>query len=485
MTITRHIAIDLVKKLVPPRVYVMQYDTNTRIVEIELTANGEKWTPPEGVSFALSYRKPDGKRGFYNKLSENVSAVTVEENKISVILAHQVLTTPGMVDAALVMNNADMERLASFPFEIHVVADPSAGTTQSDDYFNCGYVHKDAVLFSPQNLTPEEQAQAKANLGITEDAVNVFTPTAKVTQTASGAVITITDKDGTTSVNVANGKDGPAGPEGPQGLTGEAGSVGPQGPAGETGPVGPQGPQGALGPAGPEGPQGDVGPQGLQGPAGADGKTPVRGTDYWTEVDQETIVQQVIIALGTPVFGRVDENNNIILTGKLTDGTYVLKYEDADGNVTEIGTVQVGTAYDNLADQTSTDWMTDKRINSSGVLVDATGVDITNFIPLSAEAKKVHIKGLDIVSALSTGQNYGRIYGYDDSKNYLAYQTPSTLPNYFHIADYDSSVCIYDVEAARTNTNMDAFTSVRASYLRFGGIPASEKIIITIDQEIV
>ena len=69
------------------------------------------------------------------------------------------------------------------------------------------------------------------------------------------------------------------------------------------------------------------------------GYTPVRGTDYWTEADQESIVQQVIAALGTPVFGRVDADNNIILTGELAEGSYTLKYEDAEGNVTEVGTI--------------------------------------------------------------------------------------------------------------------------------------------------
>lgn len=54
---------------------------------------------------------------------------------------------------------------------------------------------------------------------------------------------------------------------------------------------------------------------------------------------QEDIVQQVIMALGTPVFGRVDGDNNIILTGSLGDGTYTVKYEDADGKSTVIGTI--------------------------------------------------------------------------------------------------------------------------------------------------
>lgn len=69
---------------------------------------------------------------------------------------------------------------------------------------------------------------------------------------------------------------------------------------------------------------------------------PVRGVDYWTEADQEAIVQQVVAALGTPVFGTVDENNNIILTGELADGSYTLKYEDPEGNQTEIGTIEIG-----------------------------------------------------------------------------------------------------------------------------------------------
>lgn len=85
--------------------------------------------------------------------------------------------------------------------------------------------------------------------------------------------------------------------------------------------------------------RGATGAAGAAGAAGADGYTPVKGTDYFTAADQEAIVQQVIAALGTPVFGTVDADNNIILSGDLGDGTYTVKYEDAEGNVTEIGTI--------------------------------------------------------------------------------------------------------------------------------------------------
>ena len=73
---------------------------------------------------------------------------------------------------------------------------------------------------------------------------------------------------------------------------------------------------------------------------GSDGKTPAKGVDYFTPSEVSDIVQQVLDALGgNPVFGVVDANNNIVLSGNLAEGVYTLKYEDADGKVTEIGTL--------------------------------------------------------------------------------------------------------------------------------------------------
>ena len=62
------------------------------------------------------------------------------------------------------------------------------------------------------------------------------------------------------------------------------------------------------------------------------------------------MVQDVIDAIGgVPVFGTVDASNNIVLTGNLAEGTYNLKYEDADGNVMEIGTLNYSmVTYTNL-----------------------------------------------------------------------------------------------------------------------------------------
>lgn len=164
METTHRIRIDMLRKGVPPVVDAMQLDSNTRIVSVAMFENGVTWNPPEDAAFSLSYKKPDGTVGFYNRLSDDKSAVSVEGNTVSVVLAPQVLTVPGIVDAALVAYSGQL-RIATFPFEIHVTADPSAGKTDSDDYFNPESSTQNAVLYVPQELTEDQKAQARENIG--------------------------------------------------------------------------------------------------------------------------------------------------------------------------------------------------------------------------------------------------------------------------------------------------------------------------------
>ena len=48
---------------------------------------------------------------------------------------------------------------------------------------------------------------------------------------------------------------------------------------------------------GDKGDKGDTGPKGDKGDKGADGHTPVKGTDYFTEADKQELVTAVIAAL--------------------------------------------------------------------------------------------------------------------------------------------------------------------------------------------
>lgn len=259
-----------------------------------------------------------------------------------------------------------------------------------------------------------------------KDGQDGFSPIATVTQTATGATINITDKNGTTTATIANGKDG---------------------------------------------------------------NTPVRGTDYWTPADQEAVVQQVIAALGTPVFGRVDADNNIILTGELADGTYTIKYEDGEGNVTEIGTAKIGSSYINqITISTDIDgsvyngkgWIENKRIASSGTLSDVgsygyTGV--TGFIPI-ADGDIIRTSA-NIVDP--NGSSQQSIAFYDADKNLIARHQYRNGTNKF---DYDLFVINNDKSITFRHDNAYLDLDKPAAYVRFCFVGITDGAIITTNEEI-
>lgn len=302
-----------------------------------------------------------------------------------------------------------------------------------------------------------ENLPDRSSSGTEEDG---FSPIANVSQTANGAVITITDKEGTTTATITNGTDGKDGSNGvscthswsdttltvtsasgsssanlkgekgepgepgakgetgTQGIQGIQGEQGPQGIQGEQGPKGDkgepffiskvfpsvnamqlaystdgvpiggfvvidtgnvddednaklfikgaaeyefltdlsgsqglQGPQGEQGIQGPKGEQGIQGVQGIQGPkgdkgdTGADGKTPVRGTDYFTASDVSKIVAEAVaevIKLIAP--SKVDFNDgrffapatNVLYSPTATSDTSIAFQYKGGGGVEEL-----------------------------------------------------------------------------------------------------------------------------------------------------
>lgn len=110
-----------------------------------------------------------------------------------------------------------------------------------------------------------------------------------------------------------------------KGEKGDTGAPGPQGVPGE---------QGAQGETGPQGPTGATGPQGQQGPAG---KTPVKGTDYFTQADKQEIAEDA--AALVDLSGK---QNKITASG-------ILKGDGAGG----VSTAEPGTDYLTKAPVTS------------------------------------------------------------------------------------------------------------------------------------
>lgn len=159
---------------------------------------------------------------------------------------------------------------------------------------------------------------------------------------------------------------------------------------------------------------------------GADGKNGKDGEDYvLTDADKEEIVAEMLTALGTPMAGTVDEDNNIILGGELPDGTYTLKYYN-QGEYIEIGKLVVsggsgeaeiknwinfGTTelggteiYNGKGWKENTRWSA-----SSNAPAAKDGMYLTGIIPVT-EGDRVYTYDMPWVSSLSETAYWARYY---------------------------------------------------------------------------
>lgn len=241
--------------------------------------------------------------------------------------------------------------------------------------------------------------------------------------------------------------------------------------------VGPQGPKGDTGPQGPVGPKGDTGDTGAQGP---------KGDPYTlTETDKATIAQAVIENLGGyPIYGYVDDENNIIVTGELPGGTYSVKYE-LDGEILDIGILTLTLYINQIPISTDANGSVlgiknGYRLSlSSGNETAASGYSCTGFIPAKTD-DVLRIKGIDL-----TNENATNIICYDSGKKPFRGAATSgmygtSLYNLF-VTNGTKSGDVYTATLAGTLTN--GFSQGLA-YIRIGSKSITADSILTVNQEI-
>lgn len=245
---------------------------------------------------------------------------------------------------------------------------------------------------------------------------------------------------------------------------------------------------------------------------GAPGKTPVKGTDYWTDEDREGIIADVthtavakqqgsenvgkILVVGADgnltltnmpepmsgdVVGVLDSNNNIVITGSLAEGTYVFRYADTDGTYSDIGTLTVGNggAYTNLAD-TSADagWLNDKRFSTSSsntetIKASSSRGVITNYIAV-APNKILRAKGLNFINAVGDVTPVAAAYTADRAFRTLVYLNSEAG------GKYDENTHTSEVTLS---SNVSDGEYIRISGTLVDGYAAGD-VIITLDQAI-
>lgn len=160
--ITQEISMDLVYKNVPPKVDAVQGEKGSRAVKLNLFAANQPWEIPAGASAAFRYRKPDKTGGTYSNLPDATPAWSISGNSLTMELAEQVLTVPGVVAADVVIIQSD-SILATFPLLICVSPDPSADVPESKDYFEYETLSQiNAAILAAEKASAKAAASAAA-----------------------------------------------------------------------------------------------------------------------------------------------------------------------------------------------------------------------------------------------------------------------------------------------------------------------------------
>lgn len=200
------------------------------------------------------------------------------------------------------------------------------------------------------------------------------------------------------------------------------------------------------------------------------------------------ITQMVIESLGgNPIFGYVDEDNNIIVQGNLADGTYSVKYEMEDGSTVNIGNLVLAEepAYTNVLGN-YTHHLNKRYSSSSGGLVDCNGM-LHMYVPMAdVWNKTIRFKGL--TDGLQASSNNPSWFATNDSYGNLTSVTNKVLyqcPTYSY-SNGIMSIAINNTAFGGNDYSHAAYLTVTVAVNASAAITEDSlaNIIMTIDEEI-
>lgn len=125
-------------------------------------------------------------------------------------------------------------------------------------------------------------------------------------------------------------------------------------------------------------------------------------------VDGSPVGNGIELYNGGDVYGYVDSSNNIVLKGKLPDGTYTVKYDMEDGSLVNIGDLAIVAeplVYTNLVPTAKgmdgnvfngVGYQRDFRWSSSNTLKESTGSTAIGCMPtMPSQSLTIYVYGLD------------------------------------------------------------------------------------------
>lgn len=140
MNVNQNVSLNLTADGIPPRLHMVQGDSNTRTIVASLWDDSKPYDVPASAAVMMRFRKPDGTGGLYD-VTEGGAKISVSGNVVTIPVATQLLAVAGVVFAQVdvygAATGAAAEKLATFRLAIEVAPSvyPDAPIISSD-YFN-------------------------------------------------------------------------------------------------------------------------------------------------------------------------------------------------------------------------------------------------------------------------------------------------------------------------------------------------------------
>ena len=349
-------------------VNLMQYDKTLPIIAVSLYSGGQPYTIPSSADLNVRVGKSDGTK-VYNPVlgcnsTRNVAYIEVTR-QISAVYGPALATLELIIEGNIAHSSYILLDVAKNPAS----DDAIESTNEYKSLFEAINDAKDAIGKPPiiQNGTwwlwnSEKKAYVNTDFPARGE-TGLQGKQGEKGATGNGIASTVLNDDFTLTVQFTDGTSyttpsirGATGPQGKQGEKGETGSgfkvlgyyatesalsaavTNPA--AGDAYGIGASDPydiyiwdgvnhewvnNGVL--QGAQGIQGEPGVQGIQGPAGKDGKTPVKGTDYFTQADKQEIAEDAAALVDLS-----GQQNKIMASGILQG--------DGNGNISAAETMQ-------------------------------------------------------------------------------------------------------------------------------------------------
>ena len=296
--------LDVQKNGVQFTVNANQNEALSRQIIISITDGGKPFDFSNDTLTAILYaKKPDGTI-LYN-------ACEILKNKVCYTLTQQILVCAGNVSARLLIAGVNSVETALSAIEnnslensdiVEVLYSPEFCICVSEtEDFSQAVESTNEYTALTQQIASALAAATAANTAASSAEQAALNISASVTQTQTGATLTVTDSDGTVrTANLLNGAKG------------------------DKGETGAKGDKGDIGPAGPQGPQGIQGVQGNKGEPGQDGIIYTEGNGIVIENDEISVDPDVIPDLTgrQPLDLSKGTARNPKLIGSLQNGVY-------------------------------------------------------------------------------------------------------------------------------------------------------------------